>query len=56
MRASVSFATFFRMTWMKQSKALFIKCTYTFTFIVVVRQARFTVKMKVENNRLWVSA
>jgi len=41
---------------MKQSKALFNKCTYRFTFSVVVRQARFMVKMKVENNRLWASA
>lgn len=40
---------------MKQSKALFIKCTYRFTFSVVEGQARFIVKMKVENNRLGFS-
>jgi len=53
--ASMSFAAFFRMMWMKQSKALFIKCTYRFTFSVVEGQARFIVKMKVENNRLGFS-
>jgi len=56
MMAPMSFATFLKMAWMKRSKALFIKSTCRYTFIVVVRKARFIGKIKVENNRLRASA